>query len=50
MKLCEDAMNQIVWQDDSLVVDLNVTKQFGAKPYTFIEVTELNEQAQERAA
>lgn len=50
VKLLEDALNQIVWQDDALVVELNVTKQFGAKPYTFIEVTELNQQSERNEA
>lgn len=41
VKLCEDALNQIAWQDDALVVDLNVKKQYGDKPSTLIIITTL---------
>lgn len=37
-----DAFNQIVWVDDSQVVDLRVTKWFGARPGFTATVTPIN--------
>tara|TARA_R110000868_G_scaffold127382_1_gene334928 strand:- start:4 stop:402 length:399 start_codon:yes stop_codon:yes gene_type:complete len=43
MKLIGDAINNIVWRDDSQIVYLFVTKKYGEVPSTFICVWELEE-------
>lgn len=40
LKVVQDALNLIVWRDDSLVVDARVIKRYDAKPAMRIEVRE----------
>lgn len=37
-KLYCDALNGIVWKDDSQIVDMKLTKRYGAEPKTIITV------------
>ena len=41
MKLVGDALNDIVWRDDSQIVEHHVTKVYGDKPRTIISVAEV---------
>ena len=36
-----DALNKLVWQDDSQIVDLRVTKRYGEDPMLRVEVRDL---------
>lgn len=40
-KLIADALNGIVWKDDSQIVDLSVIKNYSAKPFTLLQVLAL---------
>ena len=42
-KLCLDAMEGVVYKNDSQIVDLHVTKSLDALPRTFVRVEELDE-------
>lgn len=42
-KLLGDALNNIVWRDDSQICTLLVTKRYGAVPQTVIRVKALTE-------
>lgn len=41
-KACSDAMNKIVYEDDSAIVDACIRKRFSVEPRIFIEVRMLN--------
>lgn len=49
-KLAKDALNGVLWVDDSQVVELRAHKVYGAEPKTCIYVAELAHQTQRRAA
>jgi len=41
VKAVKDACNQVIWKDDSQVVDLHVSKYYSEKPRVFIKVQKL---------
>lgn len=43
LKLAQDALNGIVWKDDSQIVDARVIKRYSDKPALWIEVREMIE-------
>ncbi|MPW16932.1 RusA family crossover junction endodeoxyribonuclease [Paraburkholderia sp. CNPSo 3157] len=45
VKAVKDAMNEIVYEDDSQVVDLVATKKYGREPRVEVEVMELDGEA-----
>lgn len=50
VKLAKDALNGVLWVDDSQVVALTAHKVYGAEPKTCIYVAELAHQTQRKAA
>lgn len=43
LKLCEDALNRVVWKDDAQVARLSVVKQFGDAPSLAVTVRALGD-------
>ena len=41
LKLIEDALNKIVWNDDAQIAAVTVAKQWGVRPGTFITIETL---------
>jgi Holliday junction resolvase RusA-like endonuclease len=41
IKLVMDALNKLVWMDDSQVVRLTATKRYGPAPQTVVEIAEV---------
>jgi Holliday junction resolvase RusA-like endonuclease len=42
-KLLGDALNNIVWRDDSQIIFLNVSKVYGDVPHTYVHVERMEE-------
>lgn len=49
-KLAKDALNSVLWVDDSQVVGLTASKVYGEKPSTRVIVAELEHQAERGTA
>lgn len=50
LKALQDALNHIVFHDDSQIVDLHVTKQYGVTPGAKITVTALGDAVEQEQA
>jgi Holliday junction resolvase RusA-like endonuclease len=40
-KVCGDALNQIVWRDDSQIVEASITKRYSDKPSFTVKIIEV---------